>query len=100
IFMFVLSNFIVSIVKVLDIFLQLFVWIIIFRALISWVNPDPYNKIVVFLYRITEPVLAPIRRMLPLGGFGIDLSPLVVVAIIYFLQNFLIKSLLDIAYRM
>jgi YggT family protein len=64
---------------------------------ISWVSPDPYNPIVQFLYRATEPVLEPIRRKLPGGGFGIDISPLIVILAIYFLRIFLIGSLQDIA---
>jgi len=63
--MFVLSNFIIALAKIIDIALTIYMWIIIFRALISWVNPDPYNQIVIFLYRVTEPVLGPIRRKLP-----------------------------------
>jgi len=72
-------------------------WIIIFRAVISWVNPDPYNPIVMFLHRITEPVMAPVRRWLPLRNIGIDLSPIIVILAIVFLQNFLIRSLVQFA---
>jgi YggT family protein len=70
-------------------------WIIIGRALISWVNPDPYNPIVTFLYRATEPVLAPIRRWIPLRGMGIDISPIIVILVIYFLQMFLVKTMIQ-----
>jgi YggT family protein len=59
--------------------------IIIFaRAAISWVNPDPYNQIVVFLYRVTDPVLRPIRRKLPMNNAGIDFSPFIVILAIIF----------------
>jgi YggT family protein len=74
-------------------------WIIVARALISWVNPDPWNPIVQFLDRVTEPVLAPIRRRLG-WGVGIDLSPLVAILIIYFLQYALVGSLYEMAARM
>ncbi|MDI6777280.1 MAG: YggT family protein [Syntrophales bacterium] len=94
--MFVLENFIVALAKILDIGLTIYMWIIIFRAVISWVNPDPYNPIVMFLYRITEPVMAPVRRWLPLRNIGIDLSPVIVILAIVFLQNFLIRSLLQL----
>jgi len=77
--------------------LTLYMWIIIFRAVISWVNPDPYNPIVMFLHRITEPVMAPVRRWLPLRNIGIDLSPIIVILAIVFLQNFLIRSLVQFA---
>ncbi|KIE17302.1 hypothetical protein DS62_04540, partial [Smithella sp. SC_K08D17] len=83
--MFVLSNLIIALAKVIDIVLTLYMWIIIFRAVISWVNPDPYNQIVVFLYRVTEPVLQPIRRKLPMRNVGIDISPIIVILAIVFL---------------
>jgi YggT family protein len=75
-----------------------YMWIIIIRALISWVNPDPWNPIVRFLYQVTEPVLRPIRRRLPLSG--IDLSPVVVILVIYFLQRFLVRVIAETAYRL
>ncbi|HVO64881.1 MAG TPA: YggT family protein [Syntrophales bacterium] len=95
--MFVLGNFIVAAAKIIHIILNIYMWIVIARALISWVNPDPYNQIVQFLYRITEPVLALVRRWLPFRGMGIDLSPLVVILAIYFIDEFLIGSLIELA---
>ena len=96
--MFILENFITALAKIIDMGLTLYMWVIVARALISWVNPDPYNSIVLFLYRVTEPVMAPIRRWLPLRGLGIDISPIIVIAAIMFLQSFLLKSLMDLAY--
>ena len=93
--MFILENFIVALAKIFDIALTLYMWIIIFRAVISWVNPDPYNPIVRFLYRATEPVLEPIRRWIPLN-VGIDISPIVVILIIIFLQHFLVKTMIQL----
>ncbi len=93
--MFVLSNFIIGLAKVIDIALTLYMWIIIFRALISWVNPDPYNQIVIFLYRVTEPVLGPIRRRLPMRNVGIDISPIIVILVIIFLQYFLVETMIQ-----
>ena len=94
--MFVASNFILAIARLLEVVLWAYFWILIARAVLSWVNPDPYNPIVRFLYRVTEPVLRPIRRRLPdFGGF--DLSPMVVIVAIYFLESFLIGSLRDLA---
>jgi YggT family protein len=72
-------------------------WVIIARAVISWVSPDPFNPIVRFLYRVTEPVLRPIRRRLPTFQMGLDLSPMIVILAIYFLQSFLVESLRDLA---
>jgi len=98
--MFVLSNFLVAVAKILDIALSLYMWIIIGRAVISWVNPDPYNPIVRFLNSVTEPVLYPIRRRLPLHFGGIDFSPIIVILAIIFAQSFLIQTLYQVAARM
>jgi len=89
------ENFIVALAKVMDIGLTVYIWLILGRAIISWVNPDPYNKIVIFLYRVTEPVMAPIRRLIPIRGMGIDISPIIVIMIIYFLQTFLVKTMIQ-----
>lgn len=93
--MFVVENFIVALAKIIDIVLTIYIWLILGRAIISWVNPDPYNQIVVFLYRVTEPVMAPIRRLIPIRGLGIDISPIIVIMIIYFLQTFLVKTMIQ-----
>ncbi len=98
--MFVFGNFIIGLAKVIDIVLSLYMWVIIIRALISWVNPDPYNQIVIFLNRITEPVLRPIRRKLPFNSMGMDFSPLIVILIIIFLQYFLVQSIIQLAQRL
>ncbi|MDD5525766.1 MAG: YggT family protein [Smithella sp.] len=98
--MFVLSNLIIALAKVIDIVLTLYMWIIIFRAVISWVNPDPYNQIVVFLYRVTEPVLQPIRRKLPMRNVGIDISPIIVILVIFFLKYFLVETVIQLAARL
>lgn len=95
--MFVLGNFITAVAKIIHVILNIYMWIVIARALISWVNPDPYNQIVQFLYRITEPVLALVRRWLPFRGMGIDFSPVVVILAIYFIDEFLIRSLIELA---
>jgi YggT family protein len=97
--MFVAGNALQGLARVLEMVLTLYMWVIIARALVSWVNPDPWNPIVQFLDRVTEPVLAPIRRRLG-WGMGIDLSPLVAILIIYFLQYALVGSLYEMAMRM
>jgi YggT family protein len=95
--MFVMGNLIVALAKIIEIVLTLYMWVIIAQALISWVNPDPYNPIVRFLYRATEPVLSLIRRRLPMRGMGIDFSPIIVILVIYFLQFFLVKTMIQFA---
>jgi len=93
----VLANFLIAAAKVINTVLWLYMWIIIARAVISWVNPDPYNPIVRFLTSVTEPVLYPIRRRLPIQLGGMDFTPIIVILIIYFLQSFVVQSLLDLA---
>ena len=72
-------------------------WIVIIRALISWVNPDPYNPIVRFLHAATDPVLYRIRRLMPSSFGGIDFSPILVIAGLIFLERFLVQSLFDLS---
>ncbi len=96
--MFVLGQFMFAVAQLVDYLLWLYLWIVIIRALISWVNPDPWNPIVRVLHQLTEPVLRPIRRQLPMTG--IDFSPLVVIVAIYFLQWFLVPVLKTAAYRL
>jgi YggT family protein len=95
--MFVATNLILALAQLVNLVLQAYFWIIIARAVLSWVNPDPFNPVVRFLYRVTEPVLRPIRRRLPTMQMGLDLSPMVVLLAIYFLQSFLVESLRDLA---
>jgi YggT family protein len=98
--MFVFGNVILGIAKVLDVALNIYMWIIIIRALISWVNPDPFNAIVQILTKMTEPVLRPIRKIVPPYKVGIDFSPLIAVLIIIFLQYALINTLYRIGQAM
>jgi YggT family protein len=98
--MFVMGNFLGAVARLLDLVLWAYMWLIIIRALLSWVNPDPWNPIVQFLTRVTEPILAPIRRRVPSWRIGIDLSPLVAILAIYFVQWFLVGTLRDVAWRM
>ncbi len=78
----------------LDYILDLYLIIVVIAAVISWVNPDPYNPIVRGIYGVTEPVLNRIRRVLPMPVPGIDFSPLILIAIIYAVDSFLVKTLL------
>ena len=95
--MLVFSNLLTAIAKILDIVLVIFMWIVIARAILSWVNPDPYNPIVRFIHNITEPVLHQIRKRLPLNFGGIDFSPILVLLAVIFLQRFVVQSLYELA---
>ena len=91
--MYVFGYFIAALAKVLSLALTIYLWIVVARAILSWVSPDPYNPIVRFIHNITEPVLHQIRKRLPVHFGGIDLSPIIVFLIILFLQTFLVGTL-------
>lgn len=91
--MFVIGNFLTAIAAVLNTVLQIYMWVIIGSAILSWVNPDPYNPIVRFLRSVTEPVLSEIRKRLPVSAGGIDFSPIIVILAIMFLQQFVVNTL-------
>lgn len=97
--MFIFGNLFHAVAYILDTLLSIYMWIIIISALISWVNPDPYNPIVRFLHSVTDPVLRPIRRKL---GFsmGIDISPMIVILAIMFVRYFIVASIFDMGARM
>ena len=96
-YMYIIGYFIMAVAKVLDIVLIIFMWIVIARAVLSWVNPDPFNPIVRFIHNITEPVLNPIRIRIPVNFGGMDLSPIIVFAGIIFLRTFVVNSLNQMA---
>ena len=98
--MFFVANFLIAVAQVLDYLFWAYMWIIIGRVIITWVNADPYNPLVRFLYNTTEPVLDRVRRALPVHAAGFDLSPIVVWIGIVFLQRFLVQSLRDLAFAL
>lgn len=98
--MFVFANLLLGVAKILDMVLWLYMWVLIARVVISWVNADPYNAIVRTIVSVTEPVLYRVRRTLPVFYGGIDFSPIVVFMAIYFLQIFLVQSMVDLAIRL
>ena len=95
--MFIIGNLLNAVAVVLNYVLHFYMWIVIARAVLSWVNPDPYNPIVRFIHNVTEPVLYRLRRKLPLDFGGIDFSPIIVILGIIFLQNFVVTSLLRLS---
>ena len=95
--MFIIANFFDAVAIVLDMALTIYLWIVIAGAVLSWVSPDPYNPIVRFINNVTEPVFYQIRKRLPVIFGGLDLSPIVVLLSIYFLQAFVVNSLRGLA---
>jgi len=96
----VLNALLIAFLKVTDLVLTIYTWLIIIRCIVSWFVPFPYHPALRVLYRLTEPVLAPFRRIIPPIA-GLDLSPLVVIFIIYFLQILIHQTLISLVqYRM
>ncbi|WP_282010672.1 YggT family protein [Nitrospina watsonii] len=99
--MFILAEFLKATATVLSIALNLYMWIVIIRALLSWVNPDPHNPIVQFLHTMTDPVMNRVRKWIGMGGgMGIDFSPIIILLAIVFLQEFLVTSIRMLALQM
>jgi len=97
--MFIFGNLLGAVAQIAHMIISVYIWVVIIAALLSWVNPDPYNPVVRFLRGATDPVLYRIRRFLPVFG-GIDFSPFVLILILYFLDMFVVKTLSDFAYRL
>ena len=97
--MFVFANFLDAFATVISYAVTIYMWLIIIRSLLSWVNPDPYNQIVIFLNKATEPVLYQVRKRIPYIG-GIDFSPLVVIIVLVFVQLFVVQTLHDVAFQL
>ena len=98
--MFVLGNLLNAIAWVLDNVITLYLFIIVIHALLSWVRPDPFNPIVRILAMLSDFILDPIRRLIPMHSLGIDLSPIVAVLFLYFTKLFVVQTLHDLANRM
>ena len=96
----IVGYFISALANVIYYVLFIYMWIIIIRAVLSWVSPDPYNPIVRFIHNVTEPVLYRIRALLPLGFGGIDFSPIIVLLGVVFLRTFVVNTLLRVAQSM
>ena len=98
--MYAFGNFIAAIAVILNYLFTILTWLIIIRALLSWVNPDPYNLIVQFLHRVTEPILRPLRRIIPIHNIGIDISPIIAILCLWFAKLFIVRTLFDLALRL
>jgi YggT family protein len=93
--MFVMGDLLLGIAKVLGMLLNLYMWVVIARAVLSWVRPDPYNPIVRFINSLVDPVTYRISRIIPTRVGMVDISPIILIAIIWFLEEFLVRVLVD-----
>ncbi len=98
--MLILANLIYALATVLNISISILIFLIFFRALIGWVNADPYNPLVQFLYKTTEPMLGPLRRILPVSfRTGIDISPIAAFLILIFIRLLIVNTLIDLSIK-
>lgn len=100
--MFVLGNVLIGLARALEMALQLYIYVLIGRAIISWVNADPRNGIVRFLVMATEPPLRIVRGLLPrnLRYFPLDIAFLVLFGLVIFAQYAVVQTLLDLGARL
>lgn len=93
----ILSTFIQAFAQILSMVINIYIWVIIIAALISWVRPDPYNPIVQILARLTEPLYMKIRRIIPTQIGGVDLTPILVILALKFIDLFVVTLLFEFA---
>ncbi len=98
--MFVFGNLFSTIAHILDILLEVYLWVVIVRAILSWINPNPYNPLVRIIYGLVDPVTYRISRFFPTRIGMIDIAPFILLLIIIFLQKFIVRTLFDLAIRM
>lgn len=92
----ILGYFLNAVAIIVDMGLSIFIWLIIIRAILSWVNHDPYNPVIRMIHDITEPVLRLVRLKIP-GIQGLDISPIIIIFGIIFIQEFVVRYLKHIA---
>ncbi|HYQ47454.1 MAG TPA: YggT family protein [Thermodesulfovibrionales bacterium] len=97
--MLIVGNLLITVAEIVNMLLNIYYWVVIVAALISWVNPDPYNPVVRFLRAVTEPLFRPIRRLIGYRLGPIDISPIIVILGILFVQKFLVRSIIEIGYK-
>ena len=95
--MFIWTNFVVTVAQILESVLALYTWVVIASAVLTWVEPNPYNPIVRFIYSVTEPVFDWVRRHIPVFFGGIDFSPMIVIFAIIFIRQYFIPTITRLA---
>jgi YggT family protein len=88
----------ILLIQIINTVFRLYSYLILARIFLTWIPMDSYNPVVRFIHKVTEPVLAPFRIILPLGGMGLDLSPIIVFFLLNLLQRALINILVSIAF--
>ncbi len=98
--MFVFGNVLSGAAYVVNLLLDAYFWIILIRAVLSWVRPDPYNPLVRIICNLVDPVTFRISRHIPTRIGMVDIAPFILMLLVIFLQRFLVKTLFDLALRM
>ena len=98
--MMVIGTLLAAIAQILHMVINIYIWVVIIAALITWVRPDPYNPIVQTLFRLTEPAYALVRRYIPTVIGGIDLAPLIIIIALQFIDLFVVRLLMNFAIRL
>ena len=98
--MFIAGHFLRAVAYVLDQLLYFYMWVVIVRAVLSWVRPDPYNPIVRFINGLVDPVAYRISRIVPTRIGMVDISPLILLALVYFARSFLVPVLMEAGTRL
>ncbi len=96
----VIGTLLAAIAQILHMVINIYIWVVIIAALITWVRPDPYNPIVQTLFRLTEPAYALVRRYIPTVIGGIDLAPLIIIIALQFIDLFVVRLLMNLAMRL
>ncbi|MEF3191135.1 MAG: YggT family protein [Campylobacterales bacterium] len=96
----ILSNFLVALAELLSIIINLYTWVVIIAALITWVQPNPYNPVVQLLWRLTNPAYRIMRRYIPTVVGGLDIAPIILILILKFIDLFLVRTLLEFAHSL
>ena len=95
--MMVFSTFLESLAHIISMLINIYIWVLIIAVLLSWVKPDPYNPIVQVLTRLSEPLFAKMRSLMPTNFGGIDFAPLIVIVVLKFIDLMFVRLLLKYA---
>jgi len=96
--MFILGQLFASLAVLFSMLFKVVYFLLVIRIILSWFRVDPYSELANILYRITDPILLPLRR-LPLQIGGIDLSPIIAFLLLSFLDSFVVGVLRQLAYH-
>ncbi|MBL7190165.1 YggT family protein [bacterium] len=95
-----MDTFAILLLRFISFVITIYIWLIIIRAVVSWFRPDPYHPLMRLLYRLTEPILEKVRRVIPVSAGGFDFSPIIVLILLYILKSLISRTLSDILWRL